>query len=441
MELGVFLFKLDNVSMYVYAYFMAKYTDPYKLYTRIMKDGRKVFYYRARDPVTGKRLTGKSTGKISEREAYKYCEKLFNDGNLIPEKKQIKPPSEVRRSRRPPTLKEWAAERHWWEWSDTGPLCAYCKGELDRSSEAAPAVQRDHADRCARILRKNILPIHGEKRIDQITPTDLEDIMKIWQGEGVKSKTINNRASVYRVMLTEAERLRLINENPWTRVKAYYSEEVRKGILTRNEFTALMSPANMAKIWGKNAVYYAANLLSSVTGLRQGEVLALKADQVFPDHIIIEHSYHRKYGDGPQKTKRGTDEIPIPSFVYEILRPFLAWGGYVFSFTDGKAPCSGNRCNDALKASLKEIGIDKEKQVKRQIMFHSWRAFANTYFRSNGVPDSKVRDITRHETEAMTDHYTGFSLEDFREVAEAQESMVLLLTSNPENPQTPPVES
>jgi integrase len=392
-----------------------------------MKDGREVIYYRPRDPVTRKRLPGISTGLANEREAYKYCEKLLDEGKLIPEKKATRPTAEVRRSRRPPTLREWSDERHWWQWTDDGPVCEYCKGELERSPVDAPAVQRDHADRSARILRLNILPSHGDKRIDQITPTDLEDIMKAWKEEGRASKTINNRASVYRVMMAEAERLKFIPENPWNRVKAYYVQENPKGKLDMKEYVKLMNPATVKTIWDDNYIYYVANLLSSVTGLRQGEVLALKADQIFSDHIIVEHSYQRKYGLGPQKTKRGTDEIPIPRLVYEKVKPLLSWGGFVFSFSGGKLPCSGNRCNDALKAALKKIGIDKDEQQKRKIMFHSWRVFANTYFLSVGVSADKVRDITRHETEAMTEHYTGFLLEDFREIADAQGSLVSLL--------------
>ena len=104
-----------------------------------------------------------------------------------------------------------------------------------------------------------------------------------------------------------------------------------------------MNPATVENIWAGNYLYYVANLLSSVTGLRQGEVLALKKEQIYPDHITVEHSYQRKYGLGPQKTKRGTDELPIPRMVYDKIKPLLKWDGYVFSFSGGERPCSGNR--------------------------------------------------------------------------------------------------
>ena len=48
--------------------------------------------------------------------------------------------------------------------------------------------------------------------------------------------------------------------------------------------------------------------------------------------------------------------------------------------------------------------------------------------------DAKVRQITRHETATMTEHYSDFHLEDFREVAEAQESLGRLLLEKGETP-------
>lgn len=404
--------------------------EPYTLYPRKLKSGRVVYYYMPRDPETGRRLPGLSTERENEREARRHCERLLAEGKLIPEKK-ARPQASTPRRRRVPTLAEWADERRWWQWTDEGPKCEYCNGELERSSAEAPAIQRDHADQSLRILRKNILPIHGGRRLDHIEPADLESIMKAWRDEGRESKTINNRASVYRVMLAEAERLKIIAENPWRRVKAYYVQDNPKGILSRSEYVDLMRPDGIATTWADQYIYYAANLLASVTGFREGEILALKADDIHADHVTVAHSWDRKYGEGPQKTKRGKDEIPIPSMVYDIVKPLLTWGGYVFSFKNGARPCSGNRCNTALRDALARIGISDNERKRRQVSFHSWRAFANTYFRSYGVPDAKVQQITRHETQKMTEHYSDFHLEDFKEVSEAQASLAALLLAPP----------
>jgi len=396
-----------------------------------MKDGRKVYYYQPRDPETGARLPGLSTGLISQSEAFAWCEKRHRDGTLIPGPRQHKPVAEVRRSRRPPTLAEYAAERHWWEWTDTGPLCEYCKGQLDRSSPDSPAISHKTAHGYQRIFELHIEPTHGELRVDQITPADCEALMASWRDDGASTKSVNSWASVYRIMLGEAERLDIIERSPWSKVRTYQPGKGGKGILTIAEYKELMNPDTRGEVWSYgDAIYYDINLLASVTGLRIGECLALHPADVFADHIVISHSWDLKYGEGPQKTKRGTDVIPVPKYVGDRLVALAAMNpkpDYVFSINDLHRPCTANRVNDALVAALEKIKISDKARRALKISFHSWRVFANTYFRSSGVSDAKVRQITRHDSEAMTEHYTAFRLEDFREVADAQSALVAQL--------------
>jgi integrase len=62
-----------------------------------------------------------------------------------------------------------------------------------------------------------------------------------------------------------------------------------------------------------------------------------------------------------------------------------------------------------------EIGIHKKEREPRNITFHSWRAFANTFMRGRGISGEKVRQLIRHECEEMTEHYSAFRLEDFKD--------------------------
>jgi len=179
-------------------------------------------------------------------------------------------------------------------------------------------------------------------------------------------------------------------------------------------------------------MYYDINLLASITGLRISECLALHPEDVHADHVTISKAWNIKYEEGPQKTKRGTDQLPVPNFVADRLLTVAGItppGGYIFSLSDGKRPGTANRVNDALVDALKQIGISDELRRKRKISFHSWRAFANTYFRSQGVADAKVREITRHESEDMTELYTDWRLEDFRDVADAQDRLIAEIES------------
>ena len=75
---------------------------------------------------------------------------------------------------------------------------------------------------------------------------------------------------------------------------------------------------------------------------------------------------------------------------------------------------------DAITGHAKGIGIGDEERKHRNLVFHSWRRFANTYLRSRGLPDAKVRQLTRHGSESMTEHYTTWDADDFSDVAREQ---------------------
>jgi integrase len=399
---------------------MGKYRKAYTLYKRKLTGKRKdkgdtvVWYYQAYDS-QGRRIPGQSTGKTTKGEAEQYCDELLRQGKLIPSK-----PPVAESEPRTPTLREWGESESWWQWNK----CRYLRAQLAGSDEDKPAVSRRYADDALRDLKTYILPAHGQKRLDEITPRDCERLLFDWQEKGLSKKSINNKSSIERIMLGEAERLGLIERNPWDRVKGFKPSRHAKGILTPNEARKLLNPDTVETVWKGNQVYYSASLLAAVTGMRLGEVLALKGTDLFPDHVHVAGSWRgAKYGMGKTKTKR-VDDIPIPRFVYDTIDAWRTWEGFVFSFKAGAWPVSGNRTLDALYRALDEIGIESEERERRNIKFHSWRAFANTFMRARGISGEKVRQLIRHDSEEMTERYSVFRVEDFKDVAEAQEALV-----------------
>jgi integrase len=373
-----------------------------------MKDGRTVWYYQAWDG--DRRISGQSTGLTSKTDARKHCARLKAAGKLIPPKDAEAPI---------PTLREWAEAETWWQWGK----CRYIRAQLARSTSARPAVSRRYCDDALRELCKYILPAHGEKRLDAITSRDCERLLFAWQDGGLSKKSVNNKASIYRIMLSEAARLGTIERNPWEKVRSFAPDKLGKGIPTMEEARRLLNPATVATVWKDSALYYSASLLASVTGLRLGEVLALRRADLFPDHAHVAGSWAYRYGLGKTKTKR-IDDLPLPRFVFDAIDAWCAWDGFIFSFKRGDRPCSANRVAGALIDALERIGIPAEERTRRRLSFHSWRAFANTYMRAAGISGEKVRQLTRHDSEQMTEHYSAFRLEDFKDVAAAQEALV-----------------
>ena len=72
--------------------------------------------------------------------------------------------------------------------------------------------------------------------------------------------------------------------------------------------------------------------------------------------------------------------------------------------------------------ALYSIEITEEERIERNLSFHSWRHFFNSFFRTK-IPDVKLMKLTGHKSTKMADHYTHFRLEDFQDVLEIQEGM------------------
>jgi integrase len=74
------------------------------------------------------------------------------------------------------------------------------------------------------------------------------------------------------------------------------------------------------------------------------------------------------------------------------------------------------------------------KKNERNLSFHSWRHFFNTYLFSENVSPEKTNSIIGHSSGAgtMADAYLHFTPEHYREVYTAQEKLLdVLLTGNP----------
>nr|MCR5606282.1 tyrosine-type recombinase/integrase [Treponema sp.] len=369
------------------------------------------------DEEANRAMTAKSTGKAKKHEAYAYCMNLLRKGKLLDNKTE-----------KIPTLEEFCKKYNVFVWQEgKRPLCPRTSELYDASSEEAPAIQRNTVLKQKQCLDKHILPYHGKKLVSRIKLSDLKNLRQKLLDNGLTASYVNLVMTIYRIVFSIIIDKDIVSENPFKNLKAIRVDEKKRGILTQEEYIELMRPDNIEKYWNGDKVNYLINLIASITGLRVGEIKALKGNCIYPDHITIAHSYNDKTGLGLQKTKRGVDEIPIPKRLYEmIIQLVKAPDKYVFTLK-GKKPPTTYSINTHFYDALEKIGIDKNKREERNIVFHSWRVFANTYFIGKGIARDKVQEITRHTSDIMTEHYTSFNAEDFKEVAGAQESLIAKL--------------
>lgn len=150
--------------------------------------------------------------------------------------------------------------------------------------------------------------------------------------------------------------------------------------------------------------------------------MALRIEDIHDGYITIANSWDARHGWGATKTKR-MREIPLTSKTARWLSRINAGrsAGFVFSF-DGQRPLYYKILDKAFYEALSKIGISEDKRMRRHLTFHGWRHFCNSTLRGK-VPDPLLRQLTGHSTEAMTEHYSHFRLEDFKPIVAIEEGL------------------
>lgn len=365
--------------------------------------GRTVYYYYAYDP-EGKRKKY-STGQTTRAAALTYCLNLAKKDNLIPEAKSKE------------TFGNYFKD--FWNWEKS----TYLKKERLRGH----FISRGTAYKRQSALDKSIEPYFGNIKLKDLTKNKIENWLLELADKGLKPGSINLHRIVLNIMLDYAAEQGFIAANPGRQVKPFIDHPEERGILDQAEAGELFNPKNILIYWKGNRLAYAANLLAAVTGMRMNEIRALQGVDIRQNkqgwYLNVEHSMS-EFGIKDTKNHK-VREIPIPEEIKIMLADIAPTpGGFIFSL-DGKEPMPIYQMEQGgLYYALKAMGIPEEERRRRNICFHSWRHFYNTMLRAGNVSEAKIRAITGHSDERMTDRYTHFTSGDLAEIAGVQRAII-----------------
>jgi integrase len=168
-----------------------------------------------------------------------------------------------------------------------------------------------------------------------------------------------------------------------------------------------------------------ANKIAALTGMRCCEVLGLRGEYVFDDHIFLNAQYIKKYGYRATKTKI-KHHIPLTAQVVAELRKLMKLNGqgYIFSLDGGAKPVTGRHIYNGLQKALINIGITEKEIKERGLNIHAWRHFCNTELQKGGLSIQKVQAVTGHKSVSSTERYTHFDPMDFGEVPKIQAALL-----------------
>ncbi|WP_392966915.1 tyrosine-type recombinase/integrase [Streptomyces sp. LN245] len=280
-------------------------------------------------------------------------------------------------------------------------------------------------------VRKHLIPGLGAHRLDRLKPEHIEALYAKMQANGSKPATAHHVHRTFRVALNEAARRGHLGKNPILLAKPPKVGEYEVEPYNVQEVQRLLKVADQQRNSARWAVALA-------LGLRQGEVLGLKWDDVDLEggFLVVRRSRHRpQYAHGctkpcgrkaagycperrrtnPEssvtKSRAGRRAVGLPDQLVDLLRAhFNAQGvergeagsrwednGLVFPDEYGRSP-SHRRDWAEWKALLEEANV-------RDGRLHDARHTAATVLLILGVPERAVMGLMGWSTTAMAARY------------------------------------
>jgi integrase len=195
-----------------------------------------------------------------------------------------------------------------------------------------------------------------------------------------------------------------------------------RGVLTNREMMSLF-PDDWRSVWPAREDYLISKL-SACTGLRLGEILALKAENIGEYSIRPVGSYRAAGGFRAYLTK-DMRTVPVPEKMWNELSEFVLKNGegFLFSEDGGITPISDRRVRDHFKLALLKSGIPLCEIKKRGLVFHFLRHQFLMALMYMDIPSYKIQGITGYQPSDFYKVYRHIEHSSFSDVRKIQDGL------------------
>jgi integrase len=345
-----------------------------------------------------------STGQTAKGRAQEYCL------GKIAEREKRSGPSAI--------LRAYLAPFYVWE------TCPHVR----RLQEDGRRITRRHVHGMRRLIEGKILkdPI-ADLPVREIRRADVLDFRSRLLSAGTGARTVNRTIAVLKVAFREGMFREELERDPTGGVGMVNYDRKVPGTFSPAEIAALF-PEEPPGPW-KDLLDYTCFILAATTGLRRGEILALrwKAVDLAGATIRVEEAW--KGGDEFGLPKSGKPrEVPMPSRTVQALAILREEGirtspeDRVICEDDGTVP-RGTWWKKHFASAMRNAGIDVKARSLRP---HSFRHTLNTILLDGGMDPAKVRALLGWTNTKVQDGYTHWQPEHLREGAEKIEQIMRL---------------
>ena len=294
-----------------------------------------------------------------------------------------------------------------WDW-ETSP---YIKEKLRKSH----GIHKRHCSIQGRAIVLYWEPFFNGRYMGEITSSDIDAFINFMGETDLSPSRKNVVIKAGTKPLRWAFSKGLIEKDP-TRGHLMFAGEQKK----RHILTPTSAAAAFRTVWSDERAKLA-NMLASVTGMRSGEIQALRFQDLGNDCLYVRAAWNKIDGIKlPKNNETRTVEIPFPDLMNGLIDQAKQnpWGVNPDSFVFWTAkksdvPMHGQAFRFGLRDALIKTGFSKDEASK--YLFHGWRHFFTSYM--IGKLDKKLlKSQTGHKTDVMLEHYGDHQLERDREI-------------------------
>ena len=229
-----------------------------------------------------------------------------------------------------------------------------------------------------------------ETRLIDVTKDDLRDFQLSLKDKNLAPKSINMILTAGTVAFKWVTDRGELSTNPATGLRKFSGASKKRDILNPEEVQQLFSSK-----WDDERSRVG-NLLAMTTGLRAGEVVALREEDIQGDKLMVRHSW--SFSDGLKAPKNSEERVVplLPQIKTELLNLLKQspYGNHEFIFygTKPDKPMNIDVLNKGLAKTYVSIKLPADKlsdtteqekiretMIERGICFHSWRHFYGTH--------------------------------------------------------------
>jgi integrase len=256
-------------------------------------------------------------------------------------------------------------------------------------------------------LRVHLVPFFGERRLDEIDVDALESFIATKRAEGKAIKSIRNYLGLLGAIFALAMRRGWCTTNAVAAIdkpRDRHDHDIR--YLNGAELEDLLRATPDTELGCLEQALY---LTAAMTGLRRGELLALRWQDVDFDAGVIRVRRTYSRGEfGTPKSRRSNRAVPLAERVAASLRArhaasrFTGGSDLVFAHPESGQVLDPSKVRKRFQAAARRAGL-------RPVRFHDLRHSFATRLAAAGAPMRAIQEWMGHSDQRTTMIYSHFA--------------------------------